>query len=53
MDKDTALLEQQISKLTDDVIRYQYAYDILMEHFDDLPDEVKSDMHVKLAKVNL
>jgi len=53
MNKETAHLEQQISELTDNVIRYQYAYDVLMEHFDDLPDEIKSDMHVKLAKVDL
>ena len=30
---------------------YQSAYNILMEHFDTLPDDVKEDVHEKLNKI--
>ena len=32
---------------------YQKAYNILMEHFDSLPDDVKEDVHEKLNKIGL
>lgn len=53
MDKETAHLEQQISELTDVLIRYQTAYEILMEHFDELPNDIAKSVSKKLDKIQL
>ena len=37
----------------EDLIKYQYAYDILMEYFDYLPDEEKPKIHKRLKDVGL
>ena len=37
----------------EDLIKYQYAYDILMEYFDYLPDEDKPKIHKRLKEVGL
>ena len=37
----------------EDLIKYQYAYDILMEYFDYLPDEEKPKIHKRLKEVGL
>ena len=35
------------------LIKYQYAYDILMEHFEKLPDWVKPKMDKQLKELGL
>lgn len=47
MDKDLYIQELE------GLIKYQYAYDILMEHFDRLPDWVKPRIHKQLNKLGL
>ena len=37
----------------EDLIKYQLAYDILMEYFDYLPDEDKPKIHKRLKEVGL
>ena len=33
------------------LIKYQYAYDIFMEYWDSLPDEIKPKMHKQDQKI--
>ena len=33
--------------------KYQHAYDILMDYFDDLPDDIKIKLDIRLAKIDL
>ena len=33
--------------------KYQTAYEILMDYFDDLPDDIKNKLHIRLAKIDL
>ena len=35
------------------LIKYQYAYDIFMEHWESLPDEEKPKIHEKLKELGL
>ena len=35
------------------LIKYQYAYDIFMEYWDSLPDEIKPKMHKQLEELGL
>ena len=35
------------------LIKYQYAYDVLMQHFNDLPDEVKPEVDRELRQLGL
>jgi len=35
------------------LIKYQYAYDIFMEYFDDLPDDVRVKLHKRLEGLGL
>ena len=37
----------------EDLIKYQYPYDILMEYFDYLPDVEKPKIHKRLKEVGL
>ena len=37
----------------EDLIKYQYAYDIFMEYFDELPDDVKPKLHKRLEGLGL
>ena len=44
--------ERYINDL-EDLIKYQYAYDIFMEYFDKLPDDIKSKLHKRLEGLGL
>ena len=35
------------------LIKYQYAYDIFMEYFDKLPDDLKPELHKRLEGLGL
>ena len=35
------------------LIKYQYAYDIFMEYFDNLPEDIKSKLHKRLEGLGL
>ena len=37
----------------EDLIKYQYAYDIFMDYFDDLPDDIKPKLHKRLEGLGL
>ena len=37
----------------EDLIKYQYAYDMFMEYFDRLPDEDKKKLHKRLEGLGL
>jgi len=53
MDKELALMEQQINNLSDTAHRYTYAYDILMEHFELLPVDIQKKIDKKLKEIDL
>ena len=43
---------EYIDKL-EGLIKYQYAYDILMEYFDSIPDEEKKSVHKRLERLGI
>ena len=47
------LLTYENNKLSDKLMRYQYAYDILMEHFDEFNEETKIEVDKKLKELKL
>lgn len=53
MDKELALMEQRINILSDTAHRYTYAFDILMEHFELLPNDVQKEIDKKLKEIDL
>ena len=40
-------------KYLDELLKYQEAYNILMEYWDCLPDEEKQEVHKRLEKLGL
>ena len=44
--------ERYINQL-EKLIKYQAAYDILMDHFDDFDSETKTTIHLKLKELDL
>jgi hypothetical protein len=48
------MIDKQYHEIMEDTaVRYQRAYDILMEYFDLLPDDIKKKIHKKLKEVDL
>ena len=45
--------DQYYNALIDTAIKYREAYDILIEHFDELPEDIKVKVHDKLGKLGL
>lgn len=44
--------DQYVNELLN-LIKYQYGYDVLIKHFNDLPDEVKPEVHKELKQLGL
>ena len=53
MDKETALLESKIDELGSEASRYSYAFDLLMNHFDKLPDSIQKKLDKQLKELGL
>ena len=53
MDKENALLEQKISELSSEASRYSYAFDLLMNHFDKLPNLIQKKLKKQLKELGL
>ena len=53
MDKEKAFLESRINILEDSSARYSYAFEILMEHFDKLPDDIQKTIDKQLKEIDL
>jgi len=45
--------KQYYSIIEDAAVKYREAYDILMEHFDELPEDIKVKVHAKLEVLGL
>ncbi len=45
--------KQYLNEIEDAAVRYRYAYDILMEYFDKLPEDIKVKLHSKLKELDL
>tara|TARA_R100001129_G_scaffold179404_2_gene156215 strand:+ start:5462 stop:5611 length:150 start_codon:yes stop_codon:yes gene_type:complete len=45
--------KQYYNIIEDAAVRYREAYDILMEHFDKLPEDIKVKVHNKLKELKL
>ena len=45
--------KQYLSEIEDAAVRYRYAYDILMEHFELLPHDIRLKLHSKLKELDL
>ena len=46
-------LEKKVSELYKELERYKKGYQILIEHFDALPDDIKESVHKNLDKKGL
>ena len=53
MDKEKALLEQKIGELSSEASRYSYAFDLLMDYFDKLPDSIQKKLDKQLKELGL
>ena len=45
--------KDEYAKHLEELIKYQYAYDILMEYWDSFPDEEKPIIHKRLEGLGL
>ena len=45
--------DKEYIKHLEGLIKYQYGYDILIEYWDDLPDELKPIIHKRLKGLGL
>jgi hypothetical protein len=45
--------KQYYDIIEDAAVKYREAYDILMEHFDELPEDIKVKVHNKLKELGL
>ena len=45
--------KDEYAKHLEELIKYQYAYEILNEYFDDFPDELKPIIHKRLEGLGL
>ena len=52
-DKELLLMEQQIAEISDTAHKYYWAYNLLAEHFDKLPDDIQRELDVKLKEMDL
>ena len=52
-DKELLLMEQQIAEISDTAHKYYFAYNLLAEHFDKLPDDIQRELDVKLKEIDL
>lgn len=53
MDKETALLRQQIDSLEDNASKYTYAYEVFMTYFDKFPKNIQKRIESQLKEVKL
>jgi hypothetical protein len=44
---------ESVASANEEVDRYKKAYDILMEYFDELPEDVKEEVHIQLEELDL
>ena len=52
MNESKPLYEQMVDK-QEELMRYQKAYNILMDYFDYLPDDLRAEGHKRLDEVGL